>query len=703
MSRRSKRTKRKRRQQQIGKRITASQPEIKAFHIFDDSSEPVEFIEAAVDEGKKLKSFSMLAYNGGKLRVANYPYPVVVDLAGVKVSAKPRPVLRDHDITQIVGHTKQVEINKGTIRVSGVVSAANEHAREVQESSHNGFPWQASIGADPKKLSFVDRGETVEVNGKKFTGPVYVARQSVLGEISFVALGADDNTTASVAANKTKGFSEMNEFNEWLEAKGFDPETIAEDVKTNLKAMFDAEQGQATNSTVNATAVADKTDEDLSEIKAQARQAVREETVAELERISAIKKHAKDHPDIQAKAIDGEWDENKVQLEVLRAERPKAPAGHIADNDINTDILASAVLGQCGISEDEIVKSYDEKTVEASRKHFRRGIGLQELLVQAAAMAGKHFRTYRGNEKAILHAAFSTNSLPGMLGNVANKMIIEGFFNVEQTWRAISTTRPVNDFKIHTGYRLTGDMLYEKVGPDGKLKHGEVSETSFTNQAETYGKIFSLTRTDIRNDDMGALAAIRSRLGRGAALKINDVFWTVFLDNAAFFASGNKNYFEGAATNLQSSSLTTAVQMFRKQTDEDGHPTAIAPKILLTPPELEVDADELFVSTNNNTGGSSSKTKVPNRNTHAGKYQPEVSSYLSNSNYTGQSSTGWYLLADPLDMSTIEVVFLDGQEVPTIEEAEADFDTLGVQFRGFHDFGVSKKEHRGGVKSKGAA
>jgi hypothetical protein len=56
-----------------------------------------------------------------------------------------------------------------------------------------------------------------------------------------------------------------------------------------------------------------------------------------------------------------------------------------------------------------------------------------------------------------------------------------------------------------------------------------------------------------------------------------------------------------------------------------------------------------------------------------------------------------------MDLSAIEVVFLDGQETPTIEEAEADFDTLGIQFRGFHDFGVSKHEYRAGVKSKGAA
>lgn len=245
--------------------------------------------------------------------------------------------------------------------------------------------------------------------------------------------------------------------------------------------------------------------------------------------------------------------------------------------------------------------------------------------------------------------------------------------------------------------------LHDFLGPTGKLKHGEVGETSYTNKAETYGKIFSLTRQDIRNDDLGALSNIRERLGRGAALKINSVFWTEFLDNATFFASGNSNYFTGASSVLQSSSLKTAVEKFSKQVDDDGEPMAITPRILLVPPELKETADELYVSTNVNTGGSSTTDKVPNRNTHAGKYTPVMSAYLSNANYSGQSSTAWYLLADPLDLPTMEVVFLDGQEMPTIEEAEADFDTLGVQFRGYHDFGVSKHEYRAGVKSKGAA
>ena len=51
----------------------------------------------------------------------------------------------------------------------------------------------------------------------------------------------------------------------------------------------------------------------------------------------------------------------------------------------------------------------------------------------------------------------------------------------------------------------------------------------------------------------------------------------------------------------------------------------------------------------------------------------------------------------------IEVAFLNGQESPTIETAEADFSVLGIQMRGYHDFGVALQDARGGVKAKGEA
>lgn len=60
--------------------------------------------------------------------------------------------------------------------------------------------------------------------------------------------------------------------------------------------------------------------------------------------------------------------------------------------------------------------------------------------------------------------------------------------------------------------------------------------------------------------------------------------------------------------------------------------------------------------------------------------------------------TPWYLVGDPAGLPLIEAAFLDGKQVPYIESMEADFNTLGVQMRGYYDFGVSVQDIRGGLK-----
>ncbi|HPD31737.1 MAG TPA: hypothetical protein PLL20_17230, partial [Phycisphaerae bacterium] len=70
---------------------------------------------------------------------------------------------------------------------------------------------------------------------------------------------------------------------------------------------------------------------------------------------------------------------------------------------------------------------------------------------------------------------------------------------------------------------------------------------------------------------------------------------------------------------------------------------------------------------------------------------------------SGTSAKAWYLLADPDDLPVIEVAFLNGQQTPTVERADADFNVLGIQFRGYFDFGVALQDYRAGVKMKGEA
>jgi len=211
----------------------------------------------------------------------------------------------------------------------------------------------------------------------------------------------------------------------------------------------------------------------------------------------------------------------------------------------------------------------------------------------------------------------------------------------------------------------------------------------------------SIDRRDLINDDLGAITSVPRKLGRGSGLKINDVFWTIFLNNGSFFTTGNRNYLEGAGTALGIDALKDAEVAFLDQVDSDGKPIGIMPAILLVPTALSAYGTQLFKATE--IRETAANTKYPTNNPHQGKFRVEVSRYLANSQYTGNSAKAWYLMAEPADLPVIEVAFLNGQESPTIETAEADFNVLGIQMRGYHDFGAGMQDPRGGIRCKGEA
>jgi len=673
--------------------------------------EPIAAAEGE-EPGNSLRRFAMTAYTGGPMVVGGWEYPVVVDLAGLKVSAKPRPILKDHNAALIVGHTDAITKSDGKLAVTGAISGAGRVAQEVVAAADNGFPWQASIGATVRKAVFVPQGKTARANGRDIQGPAYIARASTLGEVSFVALGADDDTEAHViAATNSHTHSSLEivpmDFESWIQAQGFVLADLSETQTANLRALFDASQETGDDDTQDPSDDDDAGDHDDG--TADPVQAMRTAAAGEAERIASIRTLcAGKHAGIEAKAIREGWDSTKTELEILRADRPQAPAVHSHDSSGATGgVLEAACVLSAKLAKPE--EHCDEKDLDAAARQFRGGIGLQELILEAAWANGYTGRNFR-DTRAILRAAFaapvaasgfSTIDLGGILSNVANKFLLEGFFAVERVWRNVTAVRSVSDFKTVTSYRLVGANQYELVAPGGELKHGKLGEESYSNKADTHGLMLAIDRRDIINDDLGAITAVPRMLGRGSGLKINDVFWSTFLKNAAFFAAANKNYLTGADTALSIDGLTKAETAFMEQVDPDGKPLGAMPALVLVPPALSAIASQLNKSME--LRDTSSNAKYPVANPHQGKFRAEVSRYLSNSQYEGASGKAWYLLADPADLPVIETAFLNGQEAPVIETADADFNVLGIQMRGYHDFGVALQEPRGGVKSKGEA
>lgn len=691
-------------------------------------------IQAAGGDAAAVPTFSILAYSGGPLVLPNYRWPVYVDLRGMKQSPDGVQAFLSHDHKAIVGQADQVVVGASDLRIAGKISGTGPAAREVVGNHKNGFVWKASIGVIPSiQPEFIAAGQAATVNGRNISGPAYIARQSTLIEVSFVPIGADIGNTqvAIAAAHKESAMT----FEQYLASLGLNASTITAELRATLQASFDAGPGKIAPAPASPVAV------DLAKIEADATAAARKAQVAVSTHASEVLRICAEHknPMIKVKGADGNesevllstaaieagWDLRDVELKAIRAARPTQPIHpRQSAGSIQPAVIQAAMCITGGIDADQIAASLPaaqrEQIMNEAVSAQGRGQSLHTLMAQAIQAAGMHFsgshkssdfiraafdadRILAAQDRMIRAAGgFSVTSMTGILSNVANKFLLKGFMAVDSSWRAISAIRSANDFKTITSYRLVSGGEFEQVGPGGALKHGTLSEESFTNKVRTYGKILGITEEDITNDDLGSITTVPQNIGRDGAQKFNSIFWKAFLDNAAFFATGNNNYISGGTSVLADAGLTLAVTKFMDQKDPGGKPLGLMPKILLVPNALAATAKRLYVSTNSNTGGASTKDNVPNANIHSGEYQPVVSPYLSDATLSGSSTTAWYLLGNPSDLATIEAAFLNGVQTPTIETAAADFDTLGIQMRGTFRFGVTKQEYRAGVKSAGA-
>ncbi len=680
-------------------------------------------VEGDGQAAKKLRRFNMVAYTGGAMELVGWPHPVVVDLAGMRVAARSRPILKDHDVGQIVGHTDNISVTESELMVAGVISGTGVAASEIVSSSENGFPWQASIGAKAAKVVFIPEGRQAVANGRNFSGPVYVVRKSVLGEVSFVALGADEDASASVAAARRASVSDTEvhdmDFEQWLLSQGFKLADLSEAQTASLKAMF--EKGQAAAATAVAepepgkdgdgqapAAGAQAGAEPLPDA-AEALAGLRSQYVADIQRIEAVQKICgEEHRALAAKAIAEGWDTVKTELEVLRASRPKGPVVVNGRAPASQKTLEAAACLSAGLKADTLVKQYGERVMDAAYAY--RHIGLRELVAECARLEGHDVPRVFGDGTETIRAGFSTISLPGILESVMNRVLLAAYEAAPIAALDICKIGSVSDFKEVSRYRLLGTGGFERVAADGELKHGKLSEDRFTNRAETYGQMLMFTRQDIINDDLGAFMEIPNQMGRSGAEVIDELFFTLLLANpGGFFSLARGNLLEGADTAFGPDSLTRAKTLFRKQKagpgskPRDQKPINVRPETLLVPVEVETDAELLMGAAQIMVAGGGSVTKVPTDNPHRNKYTVLSAPHLSDSYYAGASAKAWYLFANPDVLPAFELVFLNGKQTPNIERIEAPANALGMGFRAYIDVGVKEQDPRGAVKVKGEA
>lgn len=601
-------------------------------------------VEVQAADGDKPIRVSILAYTGGIMAVSGFG-DVAIELSGLKLPSSV-PILADHNATLdgITGAGKP-SVAGGTLMVDGTLSLANEATGRLVQLARDGVPFQASVGVQPVQSARIAAGEKVRVNGRVQTAGskgLTLVRGGELREVSILPLGADGQTQVSIAAK----------------ANAMDPQVQGSDP-----------------------------------------------TQVERERIKAISAACGGKYELlQARAIDEGWTLERCKAELLdvvrkevelaqirasRANVPFAAGGHAPNGGAAPrDQLACAALlmaGQGSVA----AKAFGERAVAGSRAPS----GWPELCAMALRLEHQDIPSDR---RELIKAAFSTSSMPSALGLGVQKIALEVFTEGSQNWRAVARIVHAADFKDGKAIRLSAASRFEKVGPDGELKHGNLAEDAFDFRVETFGKVFGITRQHIINDDLGILTDLPLILGAEAVRSVSDLFFDTLIGAGSFFSSGNGNLLE-AGSALGVASLGNAIKTLRTRKDRDNRIIGFRPVTLLVPAALESTARQVLNSTElwrDMDGGD----QLPTGNPFSG-----VSIALAvEPRLDASSATAWYLFAETRHGAML-IAFLRGQESPTVEQGETPFDTLGQQWRGVLDFGVSLGEYRAVVKATGAS
>lgn len=297
----------------------------------------------------------------------------------------------------------------------------------------------------------------------------------------------------------------------------------------------------------------------------------------------------------------------------------------------------------------------------------------------------------------IVARAMATGDFPILLANIANKTLRRAYGIAPQTWRPLATQMDAPDFKEMTEIQFGGKVTLTKVVEGGEFKHGKLSEGKETFAIATYGKILSLTRQAIINDDLGGFNRMGELIGRAVADLESEVVWGLLTANSGggVKMADGKNLFHADHSNLSGTSdalsmnsLSAARLALRKQTGLAGEKLNLSPKFLIVTPEKQTLAEQLL-----------SSAYVPetqgNINVMQNKFQLIVEDRIAD-----VSTTNWLVGADPGVIDMLRFGYLAGEGLYT--ETRNGWEVDGMEMKVRLDFGASVRDYRGLYRNAGA-
>jgi len=166
-------------------------------------------VQLMSEDGKEPK-LKMLAYSGKVIKGHWWWGDLAIDLTGMKFPEKKYPILESHDRNRKIAFTKKPKIENNQLLVNDGTFVDTEESAEFQKLSKQGFPYQASIYAEPTVIERLEDGAKTKVNGMTFKGPGTVWRQCTFREASVCVFGWDKNTKSEAMGDIQINYSQVS-------------------------------------------------------------------------------------------------------------------------------------------------------------------------------------------------------------------------------------------------------------------------------------------------------------------------------------------------------------------------------------------------------------------------------------------------------------------------------------------------------------
>ena len=352
--------------------------------------------------------------------------------------------------------------------------------------------------------------------------------------------------------------------------------------------------------------------------------------------------------------------------------------GHSIDDKVSA--MSEALAARCGgPAPSNAARAYG---------HMRATDMLRTLLEDRGVSAN------RMTPSEIVQRAHATSDFPNLLAGAGNRILLNAYAAHNGGIRRIARESTARDFRAKQMLSLGTAPSLKKVNEHGEFNYGSTAEAVETYKLETFGRIFSITRQALVNDDLGAFGDFVNRFGIAANELENSQIVSlltsnpVMSDGVALFHANHGNL-AGTAAAISVASLGAARKAMRLQKGLDGTtPIDCTPAYLIVPAALETVAEQFLATL--------SPTVATDTNPFSGRLELVVDPRLN-----AISATAWYLAARPEIVPTIEYSYLEGYAGPVIE-TRSGFEVDGLEIKCRLDFGCGVLDWRGMFKNAGA-